>query len=156
MLRDLVESMKIAALEAVENSDPCCILYGIVVQAEPLRIQVNQKLILDAECLVLTRNVTDFTTEVTVSWSTESALSSHSHGKGSLEAEVAAGGNPSHSHGASISGATGGYNLAHTHSITGRKSITVHNSLVVGEEVILIRQAGGQEYIVLDRVGVKS
>ena len=137
MLGDLVESMKTAALEAVENSDPCCILYGMVIQAEPLRIQVNQKLILDAECLVLTRNVTDFTTEVTVSWSTESALSSHSHG-------------------ASISGTTGGYNLAHTHSITGRKSITVHNSLVVGEEVILIRQAGGQEYIVLDRVGVKS
>ena len=153
---DLVESMKTAALEAVENSDPCCILYGMVIQAEPLRIQVNQKLILDAECLVLTRNVTDFTTEVTVNWNTENKLGTHSHGVGTLEVEVSPGGNPSHAHGASVSGATAGYNLSHNHAITGRKSITVHNSLIVGEEVILLRQAGGQEYIVLDRVGVKS
>lgn len=111
MLADLVESMKKAALEAVGNSDPCCIMYGKVVSASPLQIQVNTKLILEENQLVLTRNVTNYT--IPTSGSTGSR-DGHSHGIGSL---------------------------------------TVNNSLKAGEEVILIRQAGGQEYIVLDRVG---
>lgn len=31
--------------------------------------------------------------------------------------------------------------------------ITVHNELVVGERVLLVRQQGGQKYIVVDRIG---
>ena len=149
---DLVESMKTAALTAVADSDPTCIMYGMVISTSPLRIQVNQKLILEEECLKLTRNVTDFYTSVTVEWNTESKLGSHSHGSGSLAVEIGSGGNPSHSHGATVDGATAGYNLAHIHAISGKKTIFVHNSLQEGEEVILIRQAGGQEYIVFDRV----
>ena len=41
---------------------------------------------------------------------------------------------------------------SHNHQYTGRKRITVHNRLNVGEAVILVRQAGGQEFIVLSRV----
>ena len=149
---DLVESMKTAALNAVADSDPTCIMYGMVISTSPLRIQVNQKLILEEECLKLTRNVTDFNTSVTVEWNTESKLGSHSHGYGQIGVEIGSGGNPSHSHGATVSGSTSGYNLAHTHAISGKKTIYVHNSLQEGEEVILIRQAGGQEYIVFDRV----
>ncbi len=33
-----------------------------------------------------------------------------------------------------------------------RKQITVHNGLVVGDNVILLRQQGGQKYIVADRL----
>jgi hypothetical protein len=32
------------------------------------------------------------------------------------------------------------------------KTITIHNALVVGDEVILLKKKGGQKYIVLDRV----
>ncbi|MBR5582987.1 MAG: DUF2577 domain-containing protein [Lachnospiraceae bacterium] len=35
---------------------------------------------------------------------------------------------------------------------TGKKEITVHNALKIGDEVILIKQQGGQKYLVLDRV----
>ena len=31
--------------------------------------------------------------------------------------------------------------------------ITIHNGLVVGDKVILIRQQGGQKFVVLDRIG---
>lgn len=41
---------------------------------------------------------------------------------------------------------------SHNHDYKGRKKIIVHNGLSVGESVILIRQAGGQEFIVLSRV----
>lgn len=34
-----------------------------------------------------------------------------------------------------------------------KKNITIHNGLVVGNEVILLRQQDGQKYIVVDRTG---
>lgn len=34
-----------------------------------------------------------------------------------------------------------------------QNQVTVHNGLVVGDEVILLRQQGGQKYIVVDRIG---
>lgn len=45
-----------------------------------------------------------------------------------------------------------GDETAHNHRIIGRKKITVHNGLAVGDEVILIRQQGGQKYIVADKI----
>ena len=43
-------------------------------------------------------------------------------------------------------------NLSHNHTITGTKSLTIHNALKVGDKVILIQVQGGQRYIVLDKV----
>ena len=40
---------------------------------------------------------------------------------------------------------------SHNHEYKGRKKITVHNGLHVGETVILLRQAGGQGFVVLSR-----
>lgn len=45
-----------------------------------------------------------------------------------------------------------GDETAHNHRIIGRKKITVHNGLAAGDEVILIRQQGGQKYIVADKI----
>lgn len=41
---------------------------------------------------------------------------------------------------------------SHVHAM-GKIQVTVHNGLVVGDEVILLRQQGGQKYIVVDRIG---
>jgi len=38
------------------------------------------------------------------------------------------------------------------HSIVGTKSITINNALKQNDKVILLQQAGGQKYIVLDKV----
>ena len=35
-----------------------------------------------------------------------------------------------------------------------KRETIIHNALVVGDEVVLIRQQGGQKYIVIDRIGV--
>lgn len=35
----------------------------------------------------------------------------------------------------------------------GKKKMMIHNSLVSGDEVVLLRQQGGQKYIIVDRVG---
>lgn len=38
------------------------------------------------------------------------------------------------------------------HSVTGEQTITVHNGLKSGDKVILLKQKGGQKFIVLDRI----
>lgn len=121
---DLVRLIKQAALDAVEAKKPVNVCYGKVTSASPLKIFVDQKLLLESAQLVLTRNVTDFKTYVTVDWA-----SGYRSG-GSGEAAFA----------------------SHNHGITGKKEITVHNGLGVGDEVILIRQQDGQKYIVVDRI----
>ena len=152
---DLVESIKKAALQAVDNSKPCGLMFGTVISDSPLKIQVGQKLILTDDQLVLTRNVTDFEVEVSTNWGTSSSLGSHTHSVNlSAAVSVSSGGDPSHSHGASgsVNGSTGGASLGHSHSISGRNTVTVHNALSSGESVLLIQQSGGQKFIVIDRV----
>ena len=36
---------------------------------------------------------------------------------------------------------------------TEKKKMKIHNSLVIGDDVVLLRQQGGQKYIVIDRMG---
>lgn len=139
---ELVETLKKAALEAVEAAKPVNVYFGEVVSASPLKINVEQKMVLGEMQLVLSRNVTDFKTTVTVECVTDSSLGAHTHtvkGKDNV--------------GDGIDLVTGEKNLAHTHGISGKKEITVHNGLAAGDEVILIRQQEGQKFIVWDRIG---
>lgn len=62
---DLLGVIKRSALEAMEASQPVRIYYGSVIGTEPLRILVDQRLILGAAQVVLTRNVTDYEVRVT-------------------------------------------------------------------------------------------
>lgn len=40
----------------------------------------------------------------------------------------------------------------HKHGYAGTKNFTVQNALKTGEKVILLRQQGGQKYLILDRI----
>ncbi|MBR1372873.1 DUF2577 domain-containing protein, partial [bacterium] len=107
-------------------SKPSEIYEGVVISESPLKINVEQKFTLNAAQLVLTRNVTDFYDDITViAWRTEN--------------ESGGGGDAAFA--------------SHSHALVGRKHIIVHNRLLTGDKVILIRQQGGQKYIVIDRVG---
>ena len=121
---DLLNIVKKAALDAVNTSQPSDFCFGKVISAKPLKISVEQKMTLGAAQLLLTRNVTDFKTKVTVDWTTETK-----------------------------SGGSGDSAFSsHAHSVSGKKEITIHNALQVGDEVILLKKKGGQKYLVLDRV----
>ena len=135
--------MKRAALEAVEASKPVNVYFGQVVSASPLQINVEQKMILGKAQLILSRNVTDFKTMVTVQWETEKEEKTHTHNVEGSDGE-----------GDSINITSKTQNVKHTHEIVGQKEITIHNALEVGDEVILIRQQEGQKYVVIDRIGV--
>ena len=123
----LLVLIKKSAVEAVNASKPTAIVYGKVSSISPLKINVEQKMTLTAAQLVLTRNVTDHKVFMTVDHATE--YKSGGSGDASFE--------------------------SHNHAYKGKKEFTIHNGLVVGDEVIMIQMQGGQKYIVLDRV-VKS
>lgn len=130
---ELVKAIKQAGSEAVEARGPAQICFGKVTSASPLQILVDQKMTLGAAQLVLTRNVTEHEILVTVEWETEKELSGHTHTIEGKETEET--------------------NLEHMHEVTGKKKVLIHNALLAGEEVILLRQQGGQKYIIIDRVG---
>ena len=124
--KNLVELIKQISSETEETASPCSFCYGKVISASPLKIIVEQKLMLSEMQLVLTRNVTDFEMEITpLKWKTEKP-------KKYNEEETVA---------------------EHFHDIKEeRKKIKAHSALKAGETVVLIRQRGGQKYLVLDRV----
>lgn len=126
----LVEAMKRAAKDEREASKPVNVYFGEVVSKSPLKINVEQKMVLGENQLILARNVTDYMTTVTVQWTTE---------KGVLLPDGKVTADPLHNHG-----------------IVGTKNFLMHNALEVGDEVIIIRQQEGQKFIVVDRIGGKS
>ena len=123
---ELANIIKQISHNSVMANKPATVKFGVVMQESPLKIKVDQKLILTEEFLVLTRNVTDYEFEMTVNHTTEKAQ------KGGKDPAVA----------------------SHKHMYKGRKTFLVHNKLRKDENVILLGVQGGQTYVVLDRVGV--
>lgn len=126
---ELVETLKRAAVEAMQATKPVNVYFGEVVSAAPLKINVEQKMMLGEKQLILSRNVTNFKTSII-------------------------GGNIKNYYytGSTTDSGTAPVSPSHVHAV-GKIEITVHNGLVVGDEVILIRQQEGQKFIVLDRIG---
>ena len=157
---ELVETLKRAAVEAMEAKKPVNVYFGEVVSAAPLKINVEQKMELGEVQLILTRNVTDFVTTVNVSWETENKEGGTGEKQLILSRNVTnfktsiTGGNIKNYYytGSTTDSGTAPVSPSHVHAV-GKIEITVHNGLVVGDEVILIRQQEGQKFIVLDRIG---
>lgn len=105
---NLISAVKLAAMDAIENNKPVGVYYGTVKNSSPLIITIND-IDYDLDFLVLSRNVTDFTINLTQN------------------------------------GSVGD-------SPNGSIKYIVHNSLKTGDKVIVVREQGGQKYIVIDRV----
>ena len=119
-----VELVKQAAVEAVEATKPVQVLFGKVISVSPLKIQVSAKSIYTEKMLILTRNVTDFEVDMTVSHVTLN--------------RAGGSGDPAFA--------------SHNHDYKGKKKFKVHNALIVGDEVVLGRVQGGKRFVVLDRI----
>lgn len=149
--------IKQLAVDAVNAEKPTDLLFGRVVSENPLKIQTDQKIILNEECLVLSGSVMERTIDVSVSTGTniEGGFDiSHSHSySGETEIEQIQPDLPAHSHSYNGSTSVWGFVIpAHKHIIEGRKKVILHLGLKNGEKVILLRLKGGQQFLVLDRV----
>ena len=120
-----LKMIKQVALDAVFNSTPCDFCIGVVISESPLSIQLDQKLTLTEDFLFLTRNVTDYTITMEVDHKTESEWG----------------------------GSCGEHCKEHSHDYIGEKEFVVKNHLTEGEKVVLANMAGGQKFVVLDRLG---
>lgn len=125
---ELVDTLKRAAVEAVEAKKPVNVYFGEVVSASPLKINVEQKMILGEKQLILARNVTDFKTKIT------------------------AGNIKNYYYTGDVNSGTAPVSPSHVHAV-GTIEVTVHNGLAVGDKVIILRQQEGQKFIVADRIG---
>lgn len=143
MKSSLGEVIKRMAVGANEAGAPTSILFGIVTSVNPLEITVEQKLKLTKEFLVLTKNVKDYTVDVSMNWNTESASidANHQH-----SCEIT-----SNNEDISVSINNQNIDLTHSHNLKGKKSITIHNGLKINDTVILIQQQGGSNFVVLDK-----
>ena len=63
---NLVQLIKKAALDAVNESKPTSIVFGQVINIDPLKIQVDQKLILTSDQLILTTAAMDHEVNMTI------------------------------------------------------------------------------------------
>ncbi len=121
---NLLPAIQQAVKQSVEAARPSDYILGTVETVSPLSIRLNSRDLVTEDFLILTDAVRDYNVDITVSHQTEN--------------RAGGSGDPSFA--------------SHNHDYKGRKKITVHNGLAVGEIVIMIRQAGGQQYCVLSRV----
>lgn len=129
MASGLIDIIKRSALDAVEAGKPCDLRYGTVISIAPLKIRVTNQFIIPQSMLIIPEYLTDYEIEVTVKpdygWVTQNKSG------GSGEPAFA----------------------SHNHDIQfERKKIMIHGALKVGDKVALLRQAGGQHFLVLDRL----
>lgn len=110
---NLVDVIKKAAVEAVEAGEPSDFVYGTVTSVDPLKIMVDQKLILTEEFLILTSGVITYSVMAKVLYK-----DTEKHGEHNPDEVV----------------------------------LTLHNALVIGDKVIMLKSKGGQIYVVLDKI----
>lgn len=127
---NITKLIKRTALDAVKESKPTSIVFGKVISAEPLKINVEQKLNLTVAQLVLTNNVRDYKTQISFDDpNIKQVFTTWDMGE-SVESS------PS--------------KIAFKNKI--KHEITIYNGLKVGDEVIMIQMQGGQKYVVFDKV----
>lgn len=129
---DMVAAMKKIARDATEAAGPSGLYLGTVTSISPLTVQLDQKMTLTAEFLMLSTLVQEFKVDMTVDHWTENTNppTTHSHPDAGVNS----------------------FDATHKHAYKGRKTFLVHLGLQAGERVILIREQGGQRYLILDRI----
>ncbi len=68
---DLVRNIKKIAVEAVEATSPSDSYIGSVISINPIKIKLDQKIILSINQLILTKNVTDYEVDIEIDDLTE-------------------------------------------------------------------------------------
>ena len=124
MSSGLIDIMKRASMDAMDNAQMCDLRYGTVISVNPLKVQVTNVFTIPSALLIVPKHLTDYEVQVSVDWSTENKSG------GSGESSFS----------------------SHNHSMLGKKKMTIHNSLQIGDKVALLRKQGGQSYFILDRI----
>ena len=123
---NMVQLIKKIAMDAVRAAKMCDYVTGVVTSADPLKVKITNAFEIGDEFLVVPQSMTDHEVEITVKkeygWKT----------KDQSDGSAAA---------------------SHNHDIVLEKvKIKIHNALKAGDEVLMMRKSGGQEFVVIDKV----
>lgn len=146
---NLSNLIKEIAINAVQSKKPISFYYGTVISISPLEIQLDTNLILTKEFLLVPQSLTDHKVNIEVDWHTEKTDISHTHDVNFNDKYNSSGDYESKS----IISEIQNTNVSHNHAIKGKKTIIIYNSLKINDKVILAQVQGGQEFIILDKVG---
>ncbi len=130
---ELLNTIKQAAAGMLNDADLSDVCFGTVTSSSPLQVKVEQKFTIGAANLIVPQHLTSYTVQVTIDWETNQDTYTHKH---NVE-------------GTDSSDDTRTYKLG----ISGTKTMTINNALKSGDSVILVKQLGGQKYLIIDRVG---
>jgi hypothetical protein len=130
MSTGLIEIIKVAAIEAIENSKPCDLRFGTVVSVSPLKIQISSNLTLPESVLIVPRHLTDYSVKCNIGSASN------------LDVNVVEN---------TLVIANSDSNEEAPEEVDER-TITIYNSLVVGDKVAMVRNQGGKSYYILDRI----
>lgn len=147
----LLDLIKEIAIKAVNAEKPSAFFYGTVLSVSPLKIKLDSNLILTKEFLVVPKSLTDYKVNIEMDCYTENTRTDTSHiheinytDKYSADGET---------DNKLIKSETGSFDNTHNHRIKGTKTIIVYNALKIDDKVVLAQVQGGQEFIILDKVG---
>ena len=129
----LAETIKLLAQQQNDGTYPTSILFGTVKTINPLKVQIDSKIIV-GEFLVVAEHLTKYDVEVELKAGTD-----HDATDESLKFRTRG------------SGTTSDYELCELKYNKGK--LVIDNSLKAGDKVIVLRQQGGKKYIILDRIG---
>lgn len=135
MSTGLIEVIKIAAMDAIENNKPCDLRFGTVSSISPLKVKVSNDFIIPEQLLIVPQHLTDHSILTNVG----------SGGDGSVTMVV---------EGETLVITTSNVETDTTEyvEVVDERTLTMYNGLEVGDNVVLLRNQGGSSYLILDRI----
>lgn len=120
----LYDAIKNVSCQYYSAINPASVLFGLVIEETPLKIELDQKLILTERFLTLAQHMSDYEMEFEIYGQSINAQGTCSEG--------------------------GSASVVGQWESSGK--IKVKNSLKNGDKVVLARMEGGEQYIVIDRI----
>lgn len=123
----LYDAIKHIASEFESNQDHAIICFGIVQEEDPIRIDIDSKLMLTEEFLTIAEHLTDYEAECEMETNEINDFFIEKDGKVGVQVQQGKG--------------------------EQKGKLVIKNKLKKSDRVILMRMEGGQHFIVLDRIG---
>lgn len=147
MSTGIIETIKMAALDAIENSKPCDLRFGTVSSISPLKVKVSNDFIIPEALLVVPEHLTDYSMVTNVGGTNSGGSSGGSSVTMNVEGETLI----IKTNVAVVDEIEPDVTTEEVEEVDER-TLTVYNSLEVGDNVILLRNQGGSSYLILDRI----
>lgn len=158
---DFIKLIKQTTLEAVRNTQPVSILFGIVTDDEDIKITIEQGYILEKKDLIIPEYLTNHSRKIYVDHVTEKPITSDAEAEEEKDIEdyiedeepknIDLTYEPVPECGC-LCGGCQSINTDHVHRYLGEKSYFIINRLRLNDKVILLRMQEGQRFLVVDRV----